>query len=259
MSKQSHACIPISVFIITLNEEAHIEKTLKSVQAMDEIVLVDSGSTDNTVKIAEKYGAKIHHQPWLGFARQKQRAMSLCKNEWVLNLDGDEALNASTISRFKQIIENDEADSVRLWRNDLFIGKFASPLSRKPNNLRLFKKSKSHFDESNLVHESAIVDGKEIFIDESFEHYGYDNVQILTDKANQYSSLKAQEKFAKNKQYSSAKLVLVFPVTFIKKYVFARQMFSGKRGFIQALVAAYYAFMKEAKLYELHQLKKLGK
>jgi glycosyltransferase involved in cell wall biosynthesis len=254
LTNQIPTRLPISVFIITFNEETHIENTLKSVKLMQEIILVDSGSTDNTVEITKKFGAIVHHHSWEGYARQKQFAMSLCSNEWVLNLDGDECVNDSTIARFREIIENDEADSVRLWRNDLFIGKFASHLTRKPNNLRLFKKSKSHFDESNLVHESAKVEGTEIFIDETFEHYGYSSIEVLTDKSNQYSSLKAREKFSKNKNYSIAKLMLVFPVTFIKKYLFQRQIFSGYRGFIQALIAAHYAFLKEAKLYEMHQL-----
>lgn len=256
MNKKTQQTLPLSVFIITQNEEAYIEKVLQSVTNMSEVILVDSGSTDNTIEIAKQYGAKVYHQSWLGYARQKQYAMSLCANEWVLNLDGDEVLNPSIIARFNQIIENDEADSVRFWRNDIFIGKCASRFTKRPNNLRLYKKSKSHFNEANLVHESAIVDGKEIFINETFDHYGYSNVTVLTDKSNQYSSLKAREKFLKNKQYSSLKLALIFPLTFIKKYFFQRQIFSGRRGFIQAVVASYYAFAKEAKLYELHQSKK---
>jgi len=251
--------LPISVFIITQNEEAHIEKVMRSVADMSEVILVDSGSTDNTVEIARQYGAKVYHQPWMGYAKQKQYAMSLCSNEWVLNLDGDETLNPAIISRFKQVIENDEADAVRFWRNDIFIGKKASRFTKKPNNLRLYKKSKSRFNEANLVHESAKVDGKEVFINETFEHHGYGSVAALTEKSNQYSCLKAKEKLINNKSCVSLKLFLILPLTFIKKYFFQRQLFSGKRGFIQAVVASYYAFLKEAKLYELHQLKKLDK
>lgn len=251
--------MPISVFIITKNEAAYIQKVLLSVSSMNEVILVDSGSTDDTVNIAKKYGAKVYHQAWLGYARQKQFAMSLCSNEWVLNLDGDEVLNPSIIARFKQIVENNEADSVRFLRHDIFIGKVSSRFTKKANNLRLYKKSKSHFNVNDLVHESAIVDGKEIFINESFDHFGYGSVSIMTDKCNQYSSLKSKEKFSKNRQYSTLKLFLVFPVTFIKKYIVQGHVFSGNRGLITAMIASYYALIKEAKLYELHQLKKLNK
>jgi glycosyltransferase involved in cell wall biosynthesis len=246
--------LPISVFIITKNEEEHIEKTLKSVSLFDEVILVDSGSTDSTLDIAKRYRAKIYTHSWQGYAKQKQYAMSLCSNEWVLNLDGDEEVNPSLISAFKEIIEQDKADSVRFWRNDIFINKPLSTWSKKPNNHRLYKRSKSFFDDSRLAHESATVNGKEIFINETFDHFGYGSIETLTTKNNIYSSLKANEKFAKGKRYSNVKLITVFPLVFIKEYFFQRKIFSGKRGFILAIMGAYYAFIKEAKLFENHQL-----
>ena len=246
--------LPISVFIITKNEEEHIEKTLKSVSLFDEVILVDSGSTDSTLDIAKRYRAKIYTNSWQGYAKQKQYAMSLCSNEWVLNLDGDEEVNPSLISAFKEIIEQDKADSVRFWRNDIFINKPLSTWSKKPNNHRLYKRSKSFFDDSRLAHESATVNGKEIFINETFDHFGYGSIETLTTKNNIYSSLKANEKFAKGKRYSNVKLITVFPLVFIKEYFFQRKIFSGKRGFILAIMGAYYAFIKEAKLFENHQL-----
>ena len=248
--------LPISVFIITKNEEEHIEKTLKSVSLFDEVILVDSGSTDSTLDIAKRYGAKIYTHSWQGYAKQKQYAMSLCSNEWVLNLDGDEEVNPSLISAFKEIIEQDKADSVRFWRNDIFIDKPLSTWSKKPNNHRLYKRSKSFFDDSRLAHESATVNGKEIFINETFDHFGYGSIETLTTKNNIYSSLKANEKFAKGKRYSNMKLITVFPLVFIKEYFFQRKIFSGKRGLILAVINAHYAFIKEAKLFENHQVKK---
>ncbi|WP_111978241.1 glycosyltransferase family 2 protein [Algibacillus agarilyticus] len=245
--------LPISVFIITKNEQENLEKTLKSVQRMEEVILVDSGSTDNTLAIAKEYGAKIYHQDWLGYSKQKQYAMSLCQNEWVLNLDGDEAINDEIIEKLHQIMLNDTADSVRLWRNDIFIGKPLSNYSKKPNNHRFYKKSKSHFDQSLLAHESATVNGKEVFINECFDHYGYGSIKSITEKNNNYSSLKAKEKFQKRKSFSNLKLLLVLPLTFFKEYILQRKLFSGRRGFILAVMGAYYAFIKEAKLYEHYQ------
>ena len=252
--------IPISVFIITKNEERHLNKTLESIKNFDEVILVDSGSTDNTLSIVKQFSnVKIYHHDWQGYAKQKQYAMSLCKNEWVLNLDGDEELTPSIINAFKSVILSDSADCVRFWRNDLFIGKPLSSWSKKPNNHRLYKKSKSFFDDSRFAHESATVNGKEIFINETFNHYGYPSISIRTDKNNTYSSLKSQEKYSKNKKASTLKLITIFPLTFIKEYFLQRKIFSGKRGFILAIIESYYAFMKEAKLYELHEQEKQEK
>ena len=249
--------IPISVFIITKNEEKYIEKTLQSIINMDEVIIVDSGSTDKTLSIAESFdNIKIYHHEWQGYAKQKQYAMSLCKNEWVLNLDGDEELTEDIIHEFKKIIKNNHADSVRFWRNDIFIGKPLSSFSKKPNNHRLYKKSKAFFDDSRYAHESATVSGKEIFINQTFNHYGYSSISIRTNKNNIYSSLKSKEKFDKRKHFSAIKLFTIFPLTFIKEYLFQRKIFSGKRGFILAIIESYYAFIKEAKLFELYEKNK---
>jgi glycosyltransferase involved in cell wall biosynthesis len=248
--------LPVSVFIVTLNEEKYLKRVLSSVSNFDEVIVVDSGSNDRTVEIARDFGAKITHQGWLGYAKQKQFAMSLCKNDWVLNLDGDEVLNASIVCKFKQIVENDEADSVRFWRNDIFINKRLSSLSKRPNNLRLYKKSLSQFDENVLVHESAKVNGREMFINEEFDHYGYETIAGLTQKNNQYSCLKASMKYQRLKKASTMKLLLVFPITFLKQLILQRMLFSGRRGFIKSVIVAYYAFLKEAKLFELSERSK---
>ncbi len=84
--------VKLSAYLITLNEEAHLDEVLSSLAGADEILIVDSGSTDKTLAIAERHGARVIHQPWLGFARQKAFAMAQCRHDWVINLDGDEVL-----------------------------------------------------------------------------------------------------------------------------------------------------------------------
>lgn len=245
--------LPVSVFIITYNEEAHLARLLESVTAFNEVVIVDSGSTDRTVAIAEHYGAIVYHQAWLGFSKQKQYAMSMCTHEWVLNLDGDEALKPHIISRISSIIQNDTVDAVRFRRNDIFINKKPSTFTKLPRNRRLYRKSKSHFDPSLLVHETATVKGKEVKVSESFDHYGYNKISILTEKNNHYSELKAREKYQKNQKSSTAKLLCIFPFILFKELVLQRQLCNGRRGVIKSVISAYYAFTKEAKLFELEQ------
>jgi glycosyltransferase involved in cell wall biosynthesis len=245
--------LPISVFLITVNEEPNIGRVLESCSGMDEVIVVDSGSTDRTVEIAKQHGATVVHQDWLGYAKQKAYAMSLCKNEWVLNLDADEELITPLIDAFMSAIESGNCDAVRCQRNDVFIGKPMSRFTKKPNNCRLYKKSKATFDPTRLVHESADINGKELSIPEHFNHYGYSTIEVITAKNNDYSSLKAQEKFNKGKKASLIKLALVFPVIFLKGYIFQRHFLSGMRGFILSVSTAHYLFIKEAKLYQLNK------
>ncbi|MAD04754.1 MAG: glycosyl transferase [Pseudoalteromonas sp.] len=245
--------IKVSVFIITLNEEKNIRRLLESTTLFDEIILVDSGSTDKTVEIAKEYGAKTYYKEWMGYAQQKQYALSLCTNIWVMNLDADEELTNTTMRVIKRVLKENKYEGVRFKRNDFFINGMYSKFTKKPNNLRLYKKENAHFNESTLVHESATVKGKELYVNEAFNHYGYNSIHILTDKSNQYSTLKSTEKFKKNKSSNFLKLGLVFPITFIKKYIIQGFVFSGRRGFIQSVIALYYAFLKEAKLFELEK------
>lgn len=245
--------LPISVFIVTLNEAPNIERVINSCSRMDEIIVVDSGSTDGTIDIAKRLGATVSHNDWPGYAKQKAHAMGLCKNEWVLNLDADEELTEHLVGAFARLISDETVNAVRCQRRDLFMNAWPSPLTKKPNNRRLYRKSKAHFDVSRLVHESADVEGKEVFIKEHFDHYGYDTLEVITAKNNDYSSLKALEKFRKGKKPSHLKLALVFPLIFIKTYLLQRHCFSGMRGFVMSIVTAYYLFIKEAKLYQLHK------
>lgn len=244
--------VPISVFIITLNEQEHLQEVLESVQYFDEIVLVDSGSSDNTVEIAKRNGAIVHHQSWLGFAKQKAFAMSLCKNKWVFNLDGDEVLTEGLAQRIQTLVNENKADAFRLYFEDVFWGQAMSPQSGKRSIVRVYNKDKVSFPTDRLVHENVKIEkgATEADIKEPVNHYGYFSTEVLMHKQNSYSSLKAHEKFNKGAKPSLLKLTLVFPVMFIKEYFFKRMFLSGRRGLVTATINATYGFLKEAKLHE---------
>ena len=247
--------IPASVFIITLNEEKNIRRVLESVQSFDEIIVVDSGSTDDTTSIAKALGATVFHQDWLGFSKQKQHAMSLCKNDWVLNLDADEEIPEALLMEVEAEIKNGKSSAIRFKRNDLFLNKTYPKTCKLPSNVRLYKKSQASFDENCLVHESADVTGPEVTLNTPFIHYGYNEIHTLLQKQNEYSTLKAKEKFLNGENFSYTKLALVYPIEFIKKFIFQRYVSFGWRGFILSLMNANYAFLKEAKLFGLHKSK----
>ncbi len=244
--------INASVFIITKNEEKNIARVLESIKEFNEIIIVDSGSTDRTLEIAQQHNCKIHHQDWLGFSKQKQHAMNLCTYDWVLNLDADEEIPPQLSEEIKQHISKENISGLRFLRNDLFLGKSYPRYCKLPSNIRMYRKSHAHFDSECLVHESATIAGHIETLSTPFLHYGYNEIEALAYKQNQYSSLKSLEKFQKGKSFSYLKLLLIFPIEFIKKLIFQRYFLFGFRGFILATMNANYAFLKEAKLFSLH-------
>jgi glycosyltransferase involved in cell wall biosynthesis len=248
--------LPISAFLVTLNEAKHISAVLDALQDFAEIILVDSGSTDGTVEIARQKGAKVVHQDWLGFAQQKNFAMSLCSHDWVINVDGDEILSTQVIADIRRWYEQGRNVAMRLYFEDLFWGEPMSVHSGKRSIVRVFHRSQARYPLDRKVHENVVlVDGvKTVKVKGLVTHFGYGSTELLMQKKNKYSSLKAQEKFEKQKQPSLLKLCLIFPLTFIKAYLLQRMFLSGKRGLVQAHIEAMYAFLKEAKLFEFHHL-----
>lgn len=246
---------PISAFLVTCNEAKHIGAVLDALQAFDEIVLVDSGSTDETVAIAKEKGAKVFVQPWLGFARQKNFALGLCRNQWVLNVDGDEILPMGLAVEIQRQVNRTKAAALRLYFEDVFWGEPMSPHSGKRSIVRVFKKDLASYPLSRRVHENLVLakGETEASVKGLVTHFGYATTELLMSKQNQYSSLKAQEKFENNRKPSLLKLCCIFPLTFIKSYLLQRMFLSGKRGLVHAHIDAMYAFLKEAKLFELWQ------
>lgn len=243
--------IKASVYIICKNEEKHIKRVLESVKDFDEIVIVDSGSTDNTLNIAKEYTNKIFNQDWLGFAKQKEYAKNLCQNEWVLNLDADEQLTEELKKEIEKVIEENKIDGLDIKISSQFLGKFNSEKSKFNRRIRFFRKSVGHYPDK-LVHESILVKGKINKANGFIYDYGTMDLKTHLSKINEYSSLRADEKFAKNKKASFAKLLFVFPLSFFKSFIIKRGFLNGMRGFIAAMNNAFYAFLKEAKLYELN-------
>ncbi len=138
--------------------------------------------------------------------------------------------------------------------NDVFLGVPNSKHTKKHATVRFFGKSKGRYDLGNKVHENVIVDGQSVRAEGAISyHYGESSIFVKVEKNNQYSELKAQEKYQKGKVPSLLKLVLVMPLTFVKSYFIRRSCLNGWRGFVNSMVNAFYSFLKEAKLFEQHQ------
>ena len=243
--------IPASVYIICCNEERHLRRTLESVKDFAEKVVVDSGSSDGTLAIAREYTGRIIHQEWLGFSRQKAFALAQCGYEWVLNIDADEEVSPELIQEIEEVISGKRAvDGLDIGIAGVVMGQVSSSWSRLNRRIRFFRKTKGHYQET-LVHESISVAGRVeksrgIIID-----YGETSLAVKVAKLNQYSTLRAVEKFENNKKPSMLKLILAFPAAFFKSFILRRSFTNGLSGFVASMSNAYYAFLKEAKLYEL--------
>lgn len=249
--------IPVSVYIVTKNCEQTLADTLSSVADFAEIILVDSGSTDNTIEIAQAFNCKIYHQEWLGFAKQKQLALSYCQQDWVLNLDGDEVVSPELKADIDACIRDNSTVGLDIPIHDCFLGFPPPKWSRYNRRIRFFKRNCGGYDLQKQVHESISVQGAVKQAKGAIRHYGENSISIKVEKNNQYSTLRADEKFSKGKKSNVLKLVFILPLTFIKSYIFRRGFLNGKRGFIASTVNAFYAFLKEAKLYEA-EIKKSG-
>jgi len=241
----------ISVFLVVKNEALNIDRVLKSVEGFDDIVVVDSGSQDETMALASKYTNRLYHHEWQGMAQQKEYAKSLCKNDWVLNLDADEELTTELKQQIIELVsQNNDVSGADILIQEFFMG-LPGHLSAKMNShVRLFRKSMASYG-AERFHESAVVSGKIKHLTGFINHYGEKSIEIKIDKSNKYSSGKALDKFDHGKQSDFMKLLLIFPLMFVKSYLLRRNFLNGRRGFIGSMINAFYAFLKEAKLYEL--------
>jgi glycosyltransferase involved in cell wall biosynthesis len=246
----------ITVTILTKNNEDTIKMCLDSVKAFKNIILVDSGSADRTLEIAQEYdNCEIIQKEWMGFSGQKQFAVDNAKTEWIFNLDSDEVATDSVLEFISKANLDSDVRGLAFMSNDVILGRAAPDIVRLGSKIRMFNKNFAHYDTTNLVHESLILKGKKVESGTRILHYGLKSFEIWTNKINSYSSLKSAEKFNKGKRYSSAKIVFAFLFSFIKSYIIQRNFAYGIRGFIMSMNVSYYAFLKEAKLFELYEKK----
>jgi glycosyltransferase involved in cell wall biosynthesis len=244
----------LSVTMITLNEEANIRRTLESVQWVDEIVVLDSGSTDRTVSICREFTDKVFHQDWLGFGRQKNAAIDKATGDWVLSLDADEPVETELAAEIRTIMESpDPHDGYWIPRKTYFLGKWIRHGGWYPDhNLRLFRRGKGRFEE-RAVHEAITVQGTIGRTANAIEHYAYPDLASYMSSINTYSSLAVTE--MSQRGISSFKAgwinILLRPLfTFIFKYIFRLGFLDGKHGLVLNIFHAYYVFAKYAKAWE---------
>ena len=243
----------ISVFIITYNEERIIGQCLKKLIWADEIIVVDSKSTDNTVSICEKYGAKVFLKDFENYGKQKQFALNNTKNNWVLSLDADEVLSDELINEIQLLdLNKNNFQGYLIPRTHVFLNKiFRYGSENNKPILRFFDKTKGSFIE-NKVHETIVVKGKLGKLNSEMLHFTVFDFGNAVQKQTKYSLLGGEFLFEKNKKVSIFKVIIKFPFEFIRVYFFQRNFLNGYEGFIWSMLASYSSFIKYAKLFDLN-------
>ncbi|WP_158973690.1 glycosyltransferase family 2 protein [Cellulophaga sp. L1A9] len=248
----------LSVFIITYNEERILDKCLNKLSWADEIIVVDSGSTDATLEICKKYHVKLFHKDFEGFGTQKQFALEKTTNNWVLSLDADEILSEELITEIQENLKPEmNISGFYLKRKHVFLGKvFDYGPDSKEYILRLFNKNMGKFD-GKKVHENIILEGESAKLKNNFLHFTTRSLDNYIVKLSNYATIYAEGKYLKNKNYSIATIFIRVKLEFFKKYFVELNFLNGKEGFYWSYLAAYYMGLKYMKTNEQYkQVKK---
>jgi glycosyltransferase involved in cell wall biosynthesis len=247
----------ISLVMITKNEERNIKKSLLSViDLVDEIIIVDSGSDDKTIEIAKQFGAVIKERVFDSFTNQKNYALSLAANEWVLHLDADEFVSSELKEEIKNTLENTEYDAFYLTRNNFFLGrrmKYAGLANEK--RLRLAKKNLSKYT-GGLIHEELVVNGTTGYMKNLFYHHSYPTIDSFFAKFDQYTTLGAMKLYEQNKKFYITDITFRPIIEFFKRYILRLGFMDGLEGLIWAMFGLFSSFVKYIKLLELWKNKK---
>jgi len=244
----------ISVAIITKNEENNIERCISSIKNFDEVVVVDSGSSDNTVDICRRLNCKVINTEWLGFGPTKQLAVSNTKNDWVLSIDADEVLTKQLVEEISALSDSTEILAYKIKRRSFYLGrliKFSGWQNDYP--IRLFNKCYVNFDDK-LVHEKVIVnESKVAMIENSILHYPYPDIHSHIAKINTYTNLGARELKEKGVRKNFLFAFISGFVKFLKTYFFKLGFLDGKVGLILAVNSSFYSFLKYCKLWLMNK------
>ncbi len=244
----------LSVIIISKNEARNIGPCLDSVAFADEIIVLDSGSTDDTCSIARAKGAKVSQtSDWPGFGPQKNRALDLATGEWVLSIDADERVTPELAQAIRNELQNPRAQAYKIARLSNFCGRWIRHSGWWPDHvLRLFKRGAARFSDA-AVHESVQSEYPAVVLDGHFLHYPYADMESLIAKMNRYSTDAAALMHARGKKASAPAAAGHAAWTFIRIYIFRRGFLDGKEGFILAVTGAAGSFFRYSKLLLLNR------
>ncbi len=249
--------LPISVFIIARNEADRIPAAITSVRDwVDEVHVVDSGSNDDTVKVAQALGAQTHFRAWSGYGPQKVYGESLCRNDWLLNIDADEEISPALRDEILSLFATGPthaAYSVPILPLYNFQEQ-AHPWTAHHRPVRLYRKSCAGFKDST-VHDTVVVrEGGIGRLRGMVNHRSFRSLTHHLDKVNSYSSAQSADRFTKGRSPSLTELLLTPPLAFLKSFVLRREFVNGIDGIVVSYMYAFQRFIRLAKTRERFQL-----
>jgi len=238
----------ISATIITQNEERNLPRAIESLRCCDEILVVDSGSTDRTVEIAEKYGARVLEANWRGYAGQKNYASDEAAHDWVLSIDADEALSEDLEAEIWQIKKNGpQYDAYTVPRMAQYLGRWILHSGWYPDRkIRLFDRRKANWV-GQFVHESVVCTGRVGALEGNLLHYTCGSLSEHLKSMDRYTTLAAEEVVARGESVGASRLLVDPPWTFFKTYFLRGGYLDGVEGLAIAYMASLYTFLKYAK------------
>ncbi len=239
----------LSVIVITRNEEANLRRCLESVAFADQIVVVDSGSTDGTVTIAKSFNAEVHQIVWTGFGNAKQYALSKATCEWVFSIDADEEVSGELAEEIKRVVaQSDSAIGYEMARLTNFLGKWIYHCGWYPDRvLRLFRRSSGSFT-PDIIHERVVVDGRLGRCTGNLLHYSYPSLDVYFEKFNRYTSEGAELEALRGRKTGLFDLTIRPGVAFIKHYISKAGFLDGVEGLMISVLSAVAVFVKYSKL-----------
>ncbi|MEY3196826.1 MAG: hypothetical protein RLZZ59_192 [Pseudomonadota bacterium] len=258
----------ISAFIITKNEEKRIARAINSIKSfVDEIIVVDSGSTDDTVKIAKKLGAKTYFNEWPGYVAQKAYAESLCKHDWILNIDADEEISSRLQNEIEYIFSSQVQDQYKAYKIKVTIlhrfdkkprlfAPYNSVVRLYNKNFASFKNSTAFSTRDSVTLNDGVDSNRAILtLYNSAYHYSGISLTQLTSKANFYSDEQAKDMLKNGRKPSKARVYIEFIRCFLKAFIARRYFVFGYYGFIDSIIFAFARFLRMAKARELFEEK----
>lgn len=254
--------LPLSIFIITKNEEDRLPFTLESIKGLaNDVHVIDSGSSDNTVEVAKSFGVNVVFHEWQGYGKQKIFGESLCQCDWILNLDADEALSPNLYNEIHALFEGGKQPSCNAYHIAIKLqGRFAQkPGIFAPSNepIRLYNKKVAGFKDST-VHDSVILKsaGKVGALKHNVHHRSFRSYAHAVEKINAYTSMQAEDMVKRGKFPSRTRLVLEPFTTFLKAYFLRRYLFLGVDGVVESLIYAFSRTLRLAKVREMQTFEK---
>ncbi|MBU2534247.1 MAG: glycosyltransferase family 2 protein [Alphaproteobacteria bacterium] len=251
----------LSVFIVTLNEAERIGRTLDAIAGLSsDVIVVDSGSTDATVEIAREKGVKVVHRDWSGYGPQKRHGESLCRHDWVLNIDADEVVTPELAREIGALMQGarELADAYRIRIVEVYPGETKpAPFAYGLDPVRLYRRSKGSYAES-AVHDRVMLqaDAKVGVLRHRIDHFSVPSMRNQIDKLLRYADAHEAATEHRSRRISSLRMISEFPLAFLKAYFGRRHFMRGAYGYAIAVNYAYYRHIRIMQLYERNRLPK---